>query len=274
MFGKHLLFFLLLAAVAIGPILYFNGAWPNFNKVENAYYAQGAMASAPVGNSGFVNLAPSALGGGVATIPAVRPGLNPDFNPSQISGNTLSPTALPNNIILPGNAAGPDANAIPLEFMPVTALNEIFRFDVGPEWVRQRWERVTIRNGESGLSGLRVPLVTGVNTYDLFGSLTYYFDSKKQLQKITFRGWTGDAQGLVQFVTSHYGFKNQPTAAAGLYVAKTWTKSTGALYMQYPNVVRSENPTQQLALLLEINNPNGRYALSSEVASIVFNKRR
>lgn len=273
MFGKHTLFLFLLAAVIVGPMAYYND-WPNMLSVRDVNYSNSNLATIPARSTSSFDLSPNGLTQQVSTIQVAPQTLNNEINPSRIGFNSPPASPIPQDVILPGNATGPDFNAVPLEFMPVANLGEIFRFDANTAWVKQRWERVSITNDKPGLKGLRVPLVTGVNTSDLFGSLTYYFDNRQALQKLTFRGWTGNPSGLVNFVTQNYGFKNQPTSSAGLYVAKSWTKSTGALYMQHPNFVSSKNPTQQVAILLEINNPKGPFELSTEVASMIFNSQR
>ena len=229
------------------------------------------MSGIPARSPSSFDLSPTGLSQPVSTVQVSAPGYGAPGNPARTNYiNSPPPAPLPNDVILPGTASGPDFNAVPLEFMPVTNLGEILRFDINAAWVRNRWSRISTTAGPNGLQGLRVPLVTGVNTSDLFGSLTYYFDDRQTAQKITFRGWTGDPSQLVQYTTSNFGLKNQPTSAAGLYVAKSWRKASGALYMQHPNVISRDNPTQKVAILLELNNPNGPYELSAEVASMIF----
>ena len=267
MFNRHFLFILFLGAATVGPALYFNSGWPTDWFRNRDGFAQDKL-TARLAN---FSLSPDRLGAPVS-LPAATRDIANDFNPSRAFSPPATP--IPQTMILPGDANGPDANAIPLEFMPITDLSEVFRFDVNPTWVRQRWERASITAGDVGLSGMRVSLVTGVNATDLFGSLTYYFDARQTVQKITFQGWSGNPNSLVNFMTSAYGFQNRPTNAAGLYVAQNRNRQTGVLYMQHPNVIRSSNPTQQVAIMLEVNNPNGPYQLSQEVASTVFNVHR
>ena len=273
MLGKHTLLIILLVAALVGPAVYFNGSFNNFNGVNDAGFANGNFTSIPIKNSSF-DLSPRGLNQQVSTVHVASQSPN-TFNPSRVSG-IASPAAMPisDHLILPGTANGPDFNAVPLEFMPVTDLNQILRFDANPSWVLQRWERVSTTSGIGGLRGMRVPLVTGVNKSDLFGSLTYFFDAKQVPQRIAFRGWTGNAEGLISFLSANYNFQKQPTSGAGLYVAKSWRRTTGALYLQHPNVVSATNPTQQVAILLELNNPNGSLELTEEVASMVFNTQR
>ncbi len=274
MFGRNAVFLLLLAGAVVGPMFYFNGV-PNMLSVSDVNYSNGNTATIPAGSPATFNLSPNAITHPVSTIQVAPQTPYNEINPARVNAFASPPASpFPTDVVLPGNANGPDFNAVPLEFMPVTNLGEILRFDANPSWVRQRWDRVSVVKSNGGLNGFRVPLVTGVNTSDLFGSLTYFFDSNQNAQKVTFRGWTGDPDGLVRFLTQHYKFKKQPTSAAGLYIAKSWRKSTGALYMQHPNQISSNNPTQQVAILLEMNNPDGPYELSTEVASMVFNSQR
>ena len=189
-------------------------------------------------------------------------------NSSSLDASTLLAPGQ-QTIVLPGDANGPNLSAVPMEFLPITDLGEIFRFNVSPDWVKQRWDRISTNPGEYGLSGLRTPLVTGVNASDLQGSLTYFFDSGKNPQKITFRGWTGDSQPLVRLLTEKYGFTPQPTNWAGLYMSQNRRSPNGVLIMKHPHVISKDNPRQQVAIMMELNNPQGRFSLSEEMKSVL-----
>ena len=110
-------------------------------------------------------------------------------------------------VVFPGTAAGPDLSATPMQFMPTVDLATVFRFDISPSWVKNRWEYVSTSPGDVGLQGLRVGLVTGTNVSDLAGSLTYFFDAKQICQRITFRGWSGDSSKLVAMLSQNYDFE-------------------------------------------------------------------
>lgn len=183
-------------------------------------------------------------------------GMTPDYGAAQ-------------TVIFSGDASGPNLNAPPLEFLPVTNFAEIFRFDISPAWVKSRWERVSTSPGDAGLHGLRIALVTGTNSWDLHGSMTYFFDANQQLQRISFRGWAGDAQQLLQILTRSFGFKQQPTHLAGFYVASRRREPTGGLLMKDPPVIYRENPVQQVAIILEVNNPAGKFSLSEDFRSLI-----
>lgn len=267
MFSRHFIFAALLGAALIGPAVYYNDAWWLTDRDSSP--PAGTLANVAIPGAGWTGLGPATLADSAAT-PTSIAGIETGFNPARDAGS-LSPPPLPieSDVILPGNEFGPDQNAIPLEFMPITNLAEIFRFDVKPDWVSQRWQRVSNSAGGPGLAGMRVPLVTGVNSDDLFGSLTYFFDANQQLQQITFRGWSGNPTGLVNLMTSRYGLKNQPTTGASLYVAGDSDEQKGILYLQQPNVVSSNNPSQRYAILLELNNPAGPTTLSQQATSLL-----
>ena len=163
-----------------------------------------------------------------------------------------------------GNAYGPDLTAEPMQFVPVSNFQEIFRFDVSPTWVKQRWERLSAIPAENGLHGLRTALVTGTNSWDLNGSLTYYFDQNHRTQRIAFRGWVGDPSRLIKLATQHFGLKPMPTHFAGLYVAQFGGSRTGGLLMKDPNTIDRRNQVQRTAVIMEINQPSGGFKLSPE----------
>ncbi|MBI84586.1 MAG: hypothetical protein CMJ81_15440 [Planctomycetaceae bacterium] len=150
----------------------------------------------------------------------------------------------------------------PITGQPVTELGEIFRFNVTPEWVMYRWPRVTTQLADLELNGLRVPLVTGTNKYDLAGSLTYYFDKKQQLQRISFRGFTDDESKLVELVTKHCGLRPVSTLARGLYLVKWNGKPRSALRICTASIVRADSPYTRLDVELELNRPGPGYRLS------------
>lgn len=232
--------------------------------------------SAPIGNPNLAAFDNPALGQSLGSsaspvgfphVPAVGgwPGqggqpdfsqMTPDFGAAQ-------------TFVLPGNAHGPDLNAQPLEFLPVTNFEEVFRFDVTQTWIKQRWKRVSTSPGERGLHGLRVALITGTNSWDLHGSLTYYLDASQRVQRITFRGWAGDPAKLVNLLTQRYQFRPQQTHWAGFYIAQNKRTPTGGLLMQHPTVIQTDNPVQQIAIVLEINNPAGKSVLSRDFHSLI-----
>jgi len=90
-------------------------------------------------------------------------------------------------------------------------LPDVLRFDVTPDWIIQRWPVVSAGLSSLTLQGYRVPLVTGTQTDDLTGALTYYFDARQQVRRITLQGTTGDGRKLVQLLTGRYQFGRRLT---------------------------------------------------------------
>ena len=236
--------------------------------------------SAPIGNPNLVTVDNPALGQVIASpqfgfppvagVPGGWPGqgIQPDF-----SGMTPDFGAA-QTFVLPGNAHGPNLSAQPLEFLPVTNFEEIFRFNIDQNWIKRRWKRVSTSPGDAGLHGLRVALITGTNSWDLHGSLTYYLDTSQRVQRITFRGWSGDATKLTNLLTQKYGFRPQQTHWAGFYIAQKKRTPTGGLLMQHPTVIQTDNPVQQIAIVLEINNPAGKSVLSRDFHSLIEGSMR
>ncbi len=167
-------------------------------------------------------------------------------------------------------AANPDAVVHPgVAGPPVEDLGEVLRFDIHPDWVSNRWPRVTLALSEPGLTGLRVPLVTGIRVDDVAGSLTYFFGPDHRLQRLTLEGFTGDAHRLVQLVTEHYGLKPEATLHAGMYVARWNKEPTSVLRITRPPVTAAASPHARLQVLLELNRPAMAYGLSTETRKIL-----
>ena len=122
----------------------------------------------------------------------------------------------------------------PLAGKPVRDVVEVFRFDVDPQWVINRWSRVSTTMSDLQLEGFRVPLVTGNRLDDVAGSLTYYFDKNKRVQRITFEGHTGDARRLVAMVTGHFGFEEEPALGTILYMRRWNGNPTSVLRVCVP----------------------------------------
>lgn len=237
--------------------------------------------TAPIGNPAFQGI--ERLGNPATAVgtPTNRTGSNspPSYLPnatlsnSRVIASQVGRTGVDYSatraLIYPRNAQGPDYDAAPLEFIPVLNFEEVFRFDISESWVRDRWNRISTNAEAVGFHGLRVALVTGTNACDLHGSLTYYFDQNHYPQRITFRGWAGDGAKLTDFLTKFYGFRPQPTHWAGFYLSERGRNQTGGILMQYPTVIYRENQIQQVAVVMEINNPRGNVGLSQEFQSLI-----
>ncbi len=160
-----------------------------------------------------------------------------------------------------------------IEGPPVSDLREIFRFDIHPKWVLARWPRVSTVTSEPALEGLRVPLVTGPTPSDLSGALTYYFDTQKVLQRMTFHGYTGDETRIAELATRAFEFKQVPSLGAGLYMLSWNGKPRSVLRLAYAPVVRSTDPLRKVEVMLEYNRPRAYYGLSPEFQELLDQDR-
>jgi hypothetical protein len=248
------------AAAPGQPTMFANHDFPNSTApaivvAQPATHPVGLQVPEPSTVPGMIVSGPI-VAGSATTNPAMF-GMTPDYGAAE-------------TFVFPGDANGPDLSAKPTDFVPVTNLAEIIRFDVYPNWVKSRWKRVSTNPGDAGLHGLRVAVVTGTNTWDLHGSLTYYFDVNQRAQRITFQGWTGDSSRLVSLLTSQFGLQAQPTHWAGAYAAQNSRRvPTAGLLMQHPAVITRENPVQQVALMMELNHPQGSFSLSEQFVNML-----
>jgi hypothetical protein len=151
-----------------------------------------------------------------------------------------------------------------LEGPSVRDFREVFRFDMTTAEITRRWARVTSIPSDGQLEGLRVTLVTGIQSDDLAGSLTYYFDTKQRLQRINFSGTTGDATRLVELAKGEFELRSEPCIAATLYVARRLRRPYSLLGIEHAAVMRADHPNQRLNLTFELNNPRGGSGLSGE----------
>ncbi len=152
---------------------------------------------------------------------------------------------------------------------PVADLREVLRFDISPEWVTQRFTRVTTVLADTALEGLRVPLVTGIGPSDLAGSITYYFDNFGTLQRVMLHGFTGDVSRVVRSMTEHYGLEAEPTLDAGVYTRRWNGIPVHFLRLTRAPVVYSDAVHHKFVVYLELNQPDLRFGISPEAQRII-----
>jgi hypothetical protein len=168
-----------------------------------------------------------------------------------------------------GGSTARDPNA-PAMATSIHDLTEILRFDRTSRWVTDNWPRVSTVRAERDLVGLRVPVVTGTNIDDFAGSLTYYFDARQQLRRITLHGQTGDDAKIVELMTKHFGLHPEPSLAAGIYLARWNAKPMNVLRVSHAPVIRADAPHEKLIVELELNDLRGGYGLSAEFNEILI----
>lgn len=193
----------------------------------------------------------------------------PRITPTQVAPHASHPPAAnasnPPPASLEPRAYGtePGAELPPITGIPLTHLGEILRFDIDHRWVMSRWGRVaTVPSGN--LLGLRVSVVTGTEIDDLTGVMTYYFDDRQVLQRISFYGRTGDDRKLVGLLTQYYALKPEPNLAAGLYLTRWNGRAVSVLQIQYAPVIMADAPHSRLDVAMELNRPSNAFGLSEE----------
>jgi len=245
MFKRKFMLPLVVATAAGGPYLLMEDNWSQsaFQVLDHAITAEDTTAvSTPAA-------VPAASGG------APLPNFRSEFGFG-------SAAQYPRNNV-DANLVGP----------PVADFAEVLRFDVTPSWVTARWPRVTATLAETGLEGMRVPVVTGTNVDDLAGSLTYYFNRYQQLQRLTFEGYTGDERKLVGVVTQYYGLQPEPTLDAGMYVARWNGQPSSLLRVARAPIMTHDSPHSRLHVLLELNRPNMDFGLSPQALALIERDR-
>jgi hypothetical protein len=185
--------------------------------------------------------------------------------PLKSGGNPFPVAPLPSG---PGAALFPVQQ--PIEGTPTFSLAEVLRMDVTKEWVYQRWPRKSTALSDLGLHGVRVPLVTGAQLYDLAGSLTYYFSVDGRVQRISFQGRTGDPRQLVGLVTQRYGLTPQPTITAGeqLFALRREDGVISRLSTRPAPVLWASSPHDSFSVELDLQDPATARPLAAPLAPL------
>lgn len=146
----------------------------------------------------------------------------------------------------------------------IRRLEQVLRFGATPSWVMSYWSRVS-RVHDDEYWGLRVPLVTGTDLDDLAGSLTYYFDDQDVVQRIVFRGRTGDARKLTHLVQQVFRLRREPSTDGTLYVARWNGAPTSMLRVHLAPVVQARSVHSRFRVYLEVNRPRAYLRVSDEM---------
>jgi hypothetical protein len=199
---------------------------------------------------------------GHATEP-VEPGSSPATEQPLSSGSAPMQPAQPIADLAPPPSQ-------PLEGPQVVDLAEVFRFDVSPSWLTQRWPRVMSSRHEGGLLGYRVLLVTGTKESDLAGPLTYYFDTAQQVQRIRFQGTTGDFRPLVRHLTNQFGMVRQQSnnPAEQLYEIRRDGRLASQLRIVTASILDAATPTAHFQVELTLARPSDSRLFSEAPAAL------
>ena len=119
-----------------------------------------------------------------------------------------------------------------------------------------------------------MPEVTGTQADDVAGTLTYYFDQSRKLQRVMVHGFTGDPSKLVEIMTKHYGLRHEPTLEAGVFTRRWNGRPVHFLRLSRAPVVYSDAVHQKYTVFLELNQPDLAFGISPEAQRIVNSDQR
>lgn len=156
-----------------------------------------------------------------------------------------------------------------VEQTPIVSLAEILRFDITPEWVMGRFPRVSTLLSEMNLDGLRVPLITGSSPSDLAGTLTYYFDRYKRLQRVSIHASVGEPTRFMTELQQAYRLSPEPALGGHLYVIRWNGIPASIVHVTPASVVYSGSTYARYHLFLEMNQAGLEYGLSPEAQHLV-----
>ena len=166
----------------------------------------------------------------------------------------------------------PTGNNPHLDGGVIGRLEDVINMNVTPKWITQRWARVSTNIQSGQWQGYRVPIVTGEKTDDLAGALTYYFDNQKQLQRISFRGTTGESQRIITLLQQQFHLTKRPTSLIGLYIKSQNRRPVSVLMItRSPRAATQNNAARysQCTIQFELNRPSIGAQLSDRYQNIL-----
>lgn len=169
--------------------------------------------------------------------------------------------------------ANPTGNTPHLDGGVIDQFEDVMNMNITPTWITQRWARISTNIQSGQWEGYRVPIVTGEQTDDLAGALTYYFDDQQQLQRIAFRGTTGEPQRIIRMLQQKFHLTKRPTALIGLYIKSQNRRPVSVLMItQSPHADTHNNTYSQYTIQFELNRPSIGTQLSEHYKQILAAK--
>lgn len=195
----------------------------------------------------------------VSAQPAVaQPGI--EQGPTPFVNGGQQPSVAPQGAGVPASFA---SHPTPAGSKPAASDERLIPFEhalqwqVTPTWVLSTWPRVTTHLAELETQGYRVTLVSGTTSTDIAGALTYYFDAKQKLQRITFNGTTGDARRLVQFLAATHHFERRllEDPSVYLYQVEEDRRALSELRIKTAPIVRAGATLSRFEVTLVMRRP-------------------
>ena len=168
----------------------------------------------------------------------------------------------------------PTGNMPHLDGGVIGRFEDVINMNITPTWITQRWARVSTNIQSGPWLGYRVPIVTGEQTDDLAGAITYYFDDQQQLQRIAFRGTTGEPQRIITMLQQKFHLTKRPTSLIGLYIKSQNRRPVSVLMItQSPHTATHNNTRHsQYTIQFELNRPTIGTQLSEHYQQILAAK--
>ena len=151
----------------------------------------------------------------------------------------------------------------------VSDFREVLRFDIVPDWLPQRFSRVSTVTTNVQMDGLRVPLITGTQPNDIAGTLTYFFDASKTLKRIQLHGLTGDPSKLANLMVQFYQLKPEPSLGGQLFTTRWNNRITSVMQISPAPIIYAGADHSKYILFLELNQPSNQYGLSEEATEVL-----
>ena len=151
----------------------------------------------------------------------------------------------------------------------VNDLREVLRFDIVPGWLPQRFARVSTVTSNVQMDGVRVPLITGTQSKDIAGSLTYYFDASQALKRINLHGLAGDPTSLAALMVQFYQLKPEQSLGGQLFTTRWNNRVTSVMHIAPAPIIYAGADHSKYIVFLELNQPDNQYGLSDEASGIL-----
>jgi len=152
-----------------------------------------------------------------------------------------------------GEPSGPATEDAPLIPVPATIdLRAWLRWDLPRGYLIWQHPNAAIVPTERNLIGYRIPFTTGLQSQDLTGTLTYYFDSKDQLQRMELSAASGNPWPMTQWLLPQFRLQPIPSTHPNVRLAilKSRDKTQSLLAVATSNASSASTPHE---LFLELN---------------------
>lgn len=152
-----------------------------------------------------------------------------------------------------GEPSDPAAESYPSTPGPATIdLRAWLRWDLPRGYLIWQHPNAAIVPTERNLLGYRIPFTTGLQPHDLTGTLTYYFDSKDQLQRMELSAASGNPWPMTQWLLPQFRLQPIPSTHPNVRLAilKSRDKPQSLLAVASGNASSASTPHE---LFLELN---------------------